>query len=316
MKLDVLIGTYNRIELIRKCLDALVGKIRCEHEIIVIDAGSNDGTLEYLESMDGVSLVRQGRLLGQAKSLNQVIHSLKSDYLCWLSDDNVVKPGSLDLAVHILENNPDIGMVALKVKDVTGPHVNIPYLGSIWSSGVLNCNQGMLSTRLMQNLGGFDEQFRDYGIDADLTTRVLLSGYKVVYTKQIAVSHYRNHEADSWTDSDGRKRHLEEARSLYNRKFSLLVQPADSMNDSSGLTLEKLNPLYALFAFNPIENGKINARLVDREFSLADWIASVAHDIRNIRKGRFISKIDLLECVFKPFYLVQQIPEEVRSKIK
>src|SRR5262245_36532167 len=142
VRLSVLIGTYNRLGLLRSCLNALIGKIKFRHEIIVVDAGSSDGTLEYLESLGKVSVVRQGKLLGQAKSLNQVIQSLKSDYLCWLSDDNVVRSGILDVAVKILDDDSDIGLVALKVKDVTGLHVGNPYLGSIWPSGVLNCNQG------------------------------------------------------------------------------------------------------------------------------------------------------------------------------
>jgi GT2 family glycosyltransferase len=42
-----------------------------------------------------------------------------------------------------------------------------------------------------------DEQFCDYGIDSDLTTRILLEGYKVVYTKRAAIHHLRDHDTKS-----------------------------------------------------------------------------------------------------------------------
>jgi GT2 family glycosyltransferase len=183
--LSVVIGTYNRIDVLKQCLDSLIGKIQITNEIIVIDAGSTDGTLDYLEHLQGIRLVCDQVLLGQAKSLNQVFRSLKSKYVCWLSDDNIVINAMLDLAVRIMEENPKIGLVGLKVKDINGSNTSLPYLGGIWQSGVLTCNQGLLRTSLVQKLGGFDEEFRDYGIDGDLTTRVLLEGYKVVFRQVV-----------------------------------------------------------------------------------------------------------------------------------
>jgi glycosyltransferase involved in cell wall biosynthesis len=129
--LSIVIGTYNRIEVLKQCLDSLIGKIKAAHEIIVIDAGSTDGTLDYLEHLRGIRLICDEGLLGQAKSLNQAFRSLKSKYVCWLSDDNIVQPGALDQAVSILESDPKIGMVSLKVKDISGPFVGAEYVGGI-----------------------------------------------------------------------------------------------------------------------------------------------------------------------------------------
>ena len=43
--------------MLRQCLEALVGKINIDHEIVVIDAGSTDGTIDYLEGLPGIRLV-------------------------------------------------------------------------------------------------------------------------------------------------------------------------------------------------------------------------------------------------------------------
>ncbi|MEW6400650.1 MAG: glycosyltransferase, partial [Chloroflexota bacterium] len=220
LSLSVVIGTYNRIELLKQCLDALLDEIKVSDEIVVVDAGSTDNTREYLRDLPAVRVIWDEGLVGQAKSLNRVFRSLKSRYVCWLSDDNIVQAGMLDQAVSILEHDPKIGMVSLKVKDISGPYAGAEYVGGIWPTGVLNCNQGMLPVALVNRLGGFDERFRDYGVDSDLTTRVLLEGYKVVYTKRVAIHHLRDHDANSWVDSHGRKQKMEFARELYGQKFS------------------------------------------------------------------------------------------------
>jgi GT2 family glycosyltransferase len=116
--LGIVIGTFNRLALLRKCLDALIGKVRIPHEIIVVDAGSTDGTQEYLEHQQGIRVIEDGQLIGQAQSLNRVFKTLKSKYVCWLSDDNIIQGGMLDVAVNILKRNPDIGLVGLKVRDI------------------------------------------------------------------------------------------------------------------------------------------------------------------------------------------------------
>jgi GT2 family glycosyltransferase len=207
----------------------------------------------------------------------------------------------LDVAVDNLKADKQIGMVALKVRDVTGPHTSVPYLGTIWESGVLNCNQGMLPTALLRELGGFNEEFRDYGIDADLTTRVLLAGCKVVYTKAEAIHHYRNHEADNWTTKSNRGHRLQLARQLYRKSYPKLV-PQEGV------------PLY--FHGKLSKNFKIIFEfllkyLLNRAV-VGPWAGSFFRDCYNVLYGRFISRWDLFENLQHSYYLVQQMPESLR----
>src|SRR5262249_13225880 len=129
---------------------------------------------------------------GQARAYNDVFAQVTTPYVVWLSDDNEIVDGGLDAGVATLDQRPDIGMVAIKVRDVEGPFVDAPYVGGISPIGVLNVKQGMLRTGIVQALGGFSERFRDYGIDPDLTARVLFSGWKVAYTQTVGIHHYRD----------------------------------------------------------------------------------------------------------------------------
>jgi GT2 family glycosyltransferase len=331
LTLSIVIGTYNRLALLQRCLDALDKHVRVNHEIIVVDAGSIDGTLEYLEQCPSIRLVKDEALVGQAKSLNRVFGSLSSDFVCWLSDDNIVVDKALDTAVDILRHNQRIGMVALKLKDVTGPHTYAPYLGAIWESGILNCNQGMLPTELLRQLGGFDEEFSDYGIDADLTTRVLLAGYKVVYTKKIAIYHYRDHETDNWITKHNREYRLQLARELYRTRYARLIIrkkvlsyiPSINSNTSvlsfSLYIQEKLVKHYVIVLNLLIKNYKIMLHLLTYlmdETIVGRRISTFFRDWYNVSHGRFISHWDLFENFCHSYYLVQQIPEPLRMRFQ
>jgi GT2 family glycosyltransferase len=318
--LSVVIGTCNRQNLLRQCLNSLIGKIQASHEIIVVDAGSTDGTLEYLEGLSEVRLVQDGKPIGQARSLNQVFRALNSTYICWLSDDNIALNGMLDQAVSILEQNSDIGMVALKVKDVLGPFIDEPYIGGILpTTDILNCNQGMIRTQLLRQVGYFDETLRDYGIDSDLTTKVLLQGYKVVYTKEVAIHHYRDHDnAPGAIDSEERCRRQETGIEQYKSKYKGLIE----LNWQ-----DRVNRKLSLWIWWWIKSFCKGLKLKTSFFSLRFilfiqpeqekqffWNYHI-RDWKNILKCPFISNFDLFYNRNHSFYLVQQIPKRAYRKM-
>lgn len=300
--LSILIGTINRLPVLKKTLDALVGRVKVQHEIIIIDAGSTDGTLDYLRQLDKITLISDGERVGQAASLNRVIKNLNSHYICWLSDDNVVMNDVLDEAVNILEADSQIGMVGLKVKDMTGHLSNLPYIGGVWA-GILNCNQGMLPTSLMQSLGGFDEELRDYGIDIDLTTRVLLEGYKVVFTKRVAIQHYRDYETNTWIDPDTRKERLRDSRELFNRKYVALVE-IGQRKKFKGKNSPFIPLIFSLY--------RMAGR---RNISLEKLLGVNERDWRNVFSGAHISVWDFLINWGKSYYLAQKISLRDLEKI-
>ena len=266
-----------------------------------MDAGSTDGTVDYLMQSSEIHLRRDEQLIGQAQSLNRVFGSLRSKYVCWLSDDNVVQPGMLELAVSILEADSSIGMVALKVKDVTGHNTSLPYIGGFWPSGILTCNQGVLPTRLLQKLGGFDEEFRDYGIDADLTARVVLEGYKVVFTKKVAIHHYRDYESRTWIDHREREKRIAAGMRRYSCKYSQLIN--DRYDKERGLYPRILN--VARHFYRATEAAHLPYRQQVNSFIQNCFFAFTA---------RYVSLWDPILNLDKPYHLVQQFPGRVRMQ--
>ncbi|MBE7438817.1 MAG: glycosyltransferase [Spirochaetales bacterium] len=290
--LTIVVGTYNRLNQLRRCLDSLIGRVQCAHEIIVIDAGSSDGTLQYLESIKEVSLQLDGRRIGQARSYNRAFQRARGELVCWLSDDNIVLPGRLDEVATIMMKYPEIGMTGLKTRDISGPFQNAPYIGGISEVGILNVNQGVVRRELLAAAGFFSEELMGYGIDPDLTARILLMGAAVVYSRKVAILHDR-----AWADDAGE----------FNRRRELMLRgQAIYMRDYGYLSKKYPSQIWKRmipeFPFLPDER-------LARIPWIGRWIAGWLRDWRNIRRGRFISVMDPIRSFFRPFHLVQKIPQ-------
>jgi len=120
VKLSVVLGTYNRLDSLKRCIESIRAQTRTPSVVYVTDAGSTDGTVEYLTSIqsDRLVLLLIGKKLGQARAYNDVFAIVRTPYVVWLSDDNEIVNGSLDLGVQILDQEPAVGMIGIKVRDV------------------------------------------------------------------------------------------------------------------------------------------------------------------------------------------------------
>lgn len=220
--LTVLVGTCNRRDSLQRCLEALRGYPRGFLEIIVSDAGSTDGSRDYLKMQNDLTIIFEAEKRGQARALNEAAAKVQTEFLCWISDDNVVRPGVLIEAVKCLRNDSRLGMLGLKVQDKTGPYADIAFIGTVAENGVLNCNQGLLRKEVFDAVKGFDEGLRDYLIDRDLTTKVLLAGWDVALTKPVVIDHFRDHDSDSWISSASRKDRIKANQQIYLKRYASL----------------------------------------------------------------------------------------------
>jgi hypothetical protein len=197
--------------------------------------------------------------------------------------------GGLDVAVEILGGHPRIGMVALKVKDVEGPASVAPYLGAVSSIGVLNVNQGVLRTPVLQRVGGFSERFRDYGIDPDLTAKVLFSGWDVAYTRVVGIHHYR-----AWADGSaaaaGQRARQQGYVKLYAQKWGPYAPPDPIWRGRR----------YAWRWFQRLTGLSINSSRTILGMNGRDWC--------NVLTGRYISLLDPILTRSRPYHLIQRAP--------
>jgi glycosyltransferase involved in cell wall biosynthesis len=287
----VMVATFNRLPLLRRVIESIERGTRAPHELIVIDGGSTDGTIEYIHSHPAVTPVLQGQLLGTARCYNRVWAGIDCRFCCWLSDDTEIAPGSLDTALDILETDATVGMVGLKMKDTRGPGRHDAYRGSVSELGVLNCNHGVLRNELARQVGFFNEAYRSYMIDPDLTASILCTGHRVVMTKAVAVLHHRE-----WAETEGDEKVAREMGgidnfAIYRRKFGFL---AASRTQATRLRARLVHYL-ARVLFLGARPGATRLWLNRR-----DWV--------NLAAARFTSLLDPLTHMGRPYHLAQAFP--------
>ena len=300
-ELTVVLGTYNRLESLKRCLASVVAETTTPTTIYVTDAGSTDGTQEYLRDIASNTIIPllRGKKLGQARAYNEVFEMTTTPYVVWISDDNEIVNRGLDRAVAVLKGRSDIGMVGLKVKDRQGPFVKAPYIGGLTSAGVLNINQGVLPTKLLRDIGYFSEVFGFYGIDADLTTKVLHAGKTVVLTKDVAIQHYRDWADASTTAGVALRANQDRSIRLYKKKYGEAIHPGWSWDLKKKLW-ERLKTRYGarlgINAPQPI------------------W-GALPRDWYNTFNGRYIGFTDPWMRHLRDYYLVQKVPKSARRAL-
>lgn len=290
--LVIVVGTYNRLMLLRRLLASIAAGTSCDHEVVVIDAGSTDGTVEYLRAQDAVTPVFQGERPGITRAYNRVLRQLDARYVGFMSDDSELVPGSFDLAVSILDAHPGIGLVGLKMRDTQGEGARLSYMGGMSEYGILTATHAFLRMDVLRAIGYFNERYHSYGLDPDLTASVLCAGYRVVITKHVAVLHHR-----AWVDDLGEEKERSAASlaagAVYQEKFAFLDRRPFPcrLRSALGRVLGAV-----LFFGRPPGRGRLG---IDPQ----DW--------RNLRAGCYISLVDPWRSRHRPFYLEQRLPRGI-----
>ena len=119
--IDVLIINWNTKEKIEECLNALfemIDEIPYKVLITVVDNGSIDGSVEYLDSLGGgINLIKNRSNLGYAKAVNIGLKSMQmNEFVLLLNSDALVNSVALEGMVSYLDQNSDVAGVTPSLK--------------------------------------------------------------------------------------------------------------------------------------------------------------------------------------------------------
>jgi glycosyltransferase involved in cell wall biosynthesis len=115
-KIDVCISTYNRKSYLEKVVNSLLASSQYIGNIIVADDGSDDGSLELLESM-----LKRGKIqklikcnrIGTANVLNAAINNSESEIILISNDDMYFHRHWQYAVMYAFENLEECGMVTI-----------------------------------------------------------------------------------------------------------------------------------------------------------------------------------------------------------
>jgi len=122
LDLSICIVAWNVREVLEDCLRSIrrAGP-EVDHEILVVDNASGDGTAEMVETgFSEVTLIRNTRNRGFAAAANQALEAGRGRYLLLLNPDTLVPPSSLEEMVGFLDGRPAAGGAGPKLLNPDG----------------------------------------------------------------------------------------------------------------------------------------------------------------------------------------------------
>jgi GT2 family glycosyltransferase len=222
-EVSIVVVNLNRRDLLERCLDSLWRQTFQSFEVVVVDNGSTDDSVEYLRSVDEprLKVVKLPENKGFAGGCNAGIACARGRYIATLNNDAEADPKWLQELVQGMESGPSIGMCASKILfhadrsriDKVGHLIYLDGLNHGRGSGEPDRGQferqeevlfpdaaAALYRREMLNVvGAFDEQFFAYGDDADLGLRGRLAGWNCLYIPTAIVYHVHSATAGEFS---------------------------------------------------------------------------------------------------------------------
>ncbi len=117
-RFSVIMPAYNRHHLIRAAVESVLNQTFADFELIVVDDGSTDGTLEVLRDLadDRVTLMQQANA-GPGAARNRGMQQAAGDYIAFLDSDDLYLPWTLQTYADAIEQADEPSMLISAAKE-------------------------------------------------------------------------------------------------------------------------------------------------------------------------------------------------------
>ena len=205
----VIIPNYNGLSYIGDCLESLMHQSLMP-DIIVVDNGSADGSVDVAKKYDNVSVILLPENMGFCRAVNEGIKAADTKYVILLNNDTKVENTFVEELVRAIGAFDDTFSVASKMLSMSDPQ-------KIDSAGDLYCALGwafalgkdrdrslydkesvifsacagaaIYKKELLEKIGYFDEKHVSYLEDLDIGYRARINGYVNRFTPKAVVYH-------------------------------------------------------------------------------------------------------------------------------
>ena len=210
-EVTVIIPNYNGHKYLVSCLKALFEKTEVEIQVIVVDNGSSDQTIEEAQDLfPQVKYILLDKNYGFCRAVNEGIRVASTEYVLLLNNDTEIKSGFVEHLLHTIKKSTCIFSVEAKMiqygdrtlLDSAGTYYNA--LGWAFARGrddsVKKYNHrsrtfaacagaAIYRRKVFDEIGYFDERHFAYLEDIDVGYRARIYGYENLYEPKAQVIH-------------------------------------------------------------------------------------------------------------------------------
>ncbi|MBI3762165.1 MAG: glycosyltransferase family 2 protein [Chloroflexi bacterium] len=228
--LSIIILNWNVRDLLRASLRSLAHSPALSVETIVVDSASTDGSAEMVaREFPGAHLIAAAENLGYSRGNNLGLAASRGRHLLILNPDTAIVGDALDAMVNYAEAHPDVGILGPQLLNADGsvqssrrrfPTLVTAFFESTWlqpyaprrvldryyvhdasddaTSDVDWVTGACLLVRraVVEQIGGFDEEFFMYSEEMDFCRRARTAGWRVVYFPGAKIYHFEGKSSE------------------------------------------------------------------------------------------------------------------------
>ena len=126
--ISVVIPLYNKEQIIEKCLQSVLSQDYDDFEVIIVNDGSTDRSVEIVKAIDDsrIRLIEQENG-GPSKARNTGVKNAKGDWIVFLDADDEFLSGALKKICNLIQNHPNVSMFGCSYITNDGKNVIEPY---------------------------------------------------------------------------------------------------------------------------------------------------------------------------------------------
>lgn len=212
MIVSLVIVNWNGKHFLSECLDGLRKQRYISFEIIVVNNGSNDGSVPFIKSRyPEVRIIALPQNLGFAAANNRALFGGTTEFVALLNSDVFPEPDWLERLIAAAGTHPEVAAFGSRqlcqgspeVLDGTGDSYHMSGLAWRERHGARQQAEDLVAREIFSpcaaaalyrrqalvDAGGFDEDFFCYVEDVDLGFRLRLAGHKAMYVPDAVVHH-------------------------------------------------------------------------------------------------------------------------------
>ncbi len=110
-KVSVIIPAYNAAKFICQTLDCVLSQTYRDFEVVVVDDGSTDDTVDVLKTYGDRIRWTVQKHQGQAYAINCGIGMARGEYLAYFDSDDMMSPTKLEVQADFLDAHPEVDVV-------------------------------------------------------------------------------------------------------------------------------------------------------------------------------------------------------------